>query len=102
MKYLIDFDSVPWESPMAGLRFKAVSDGGRRLRLVEYGEDLEPHWCERDHVGSILEGTFEIEFPEETLVFESGDGVFIPCGREHRHRARVRSGPVRALFVEDV
>ena len=102
MQYHIDFDSIPWESPMEGLRFKAMSQGGARVRLVEYTEDMEPHWCEKGHMGSILEGTFEIEFPDQTLVFASGDGVFIPSGHEHRHKARVLSGPVRALFVEEV
>jgi hypothetical protein len=47
-------------------------------------------------------GTFEIEFARTTLVFERGDGVFIPRGPQHRHKARVLSGPVRAIFVEEV
>jgi quercetin dioxygenase-like cupin family protein len=102
MQYLIDFGIIPWESPVTGLRFKAVSEEGRRVRLVEYTADMEPHWCDNGHMGLVLEGTFEIEFPGETLVFESGDGVFIPSGNEHRHKARVLSGQVRALFVEEV
>ncbi len=102
MQYLIDFDHLHWESPMAGLRFKAVSHEGTRVRLVEYTEDMEPHWCIKGHLGCILEGTFQIEFANETHVFQSGHGVFIPGGHEHRHRARVVSGPVRALFVEEV
>lgn len=101
MDYRIDFDTLAWESPMPGLRFKAVRHTGLRLRLVEYTEAMEPHWCEKGHVGSILKGRFEIEFPSGTLVYEAGDGVFIPSGHEHRHRARVLAGPVRALFVED-
>jgi hypothetical protein len=87
---------------MEGLRFKAIDHESTRLRLVEYTEAMEPHWCERGHVGSILEGTFEIEFARTTLVFERGDGVFIPQGPQHRHKARVLSGPVRAIFVEEI
>jgi mannose-6-phosphate isomerase-like protein (cupin superfamily) len=102
MPYLIDFDSIPWESPMEGLRFRAVGEKGRQVRLVEYTADMDPHWCDKGHVGMVLEGTVEIEFPGETLVFESGAGVFIPSGQEHCHKARVISGPVRALFVEEV
>jgi ethanolamine utilization protein EutQ (cupin superfamily) len=102
MEYLVDFEKRAWESPMKGLRFKALSHGSTRLRLVEYSDDMEPHWCENGHVGLILEGSFEIEFPGRTIVFGSGDGVFIPKGAEHHHRARVLSGPVRALFVEEV
>ena len=102
MSYLIDFGSISWVSPMAGIRFKAVHEQGRRVRLVEYTEEMEPHWCEKGHMGMVLDGTFEIEFPSETLVFKSGNGVLIPAGYENRHRARVLSGPVRALFVEEV
>lgn len=102
MSYRIDFCALGWEAPMEGLRFQAVRRDRKQLRLVEYTEAMEPHWCEKGHIGSILAGTFEIEFPNCTLVFEAGDGVFIPPGPEHRHRARVLAGPVRALFVEEV
>lgn len=101
MQYRIDFESMLWDSPIKGLRHKFVEHGGRRLRLVEYTEEMEPHWCERGHVGLVVEGRFEIGFADQTLVYGPGDGVFIPSGKEHRHMGRVLSGPVRALFVED-
>ena len=101
MDYLIDFNKVPWESPMKGVRHKAVERGGRRLRLVEYTKDLEPHWCENGHIGFILEGRFEIRFEGGALVFNPGDGIFIPAGPEHRHRGRALSDAVRVVFVED-
>lgn len=87
---------------MPGLRHKVFEHGERRLRLVEYTEEMEPHWCENGHVGCVLAGCLEIEFAAETLAFSPGDGVFIPSGREHRHMGRVLSGPVRVLFVEEV
>lgn len=101
MRYRIDFESAPWDSTIPGLRHKVVEHGGRRLRLVEYTEEMEAHWCEKGHVGFVLQGRFEIGFADETLVFGPGDGVFIPSGKEHRHMGRVLSGPVRVLFVED-
>ena len=102
MLHRIEFDTLDWESPMTGMRFKAVRHGSQQLRLVEYTEEMVPHWCERGHVGSILAGRFRIEFPDHTFTFNPGDGVFIPSGHAHRHRARVVNGPVRALFVEEV
>jgi len=102
MDYRIDFESAPWDSLMAGVRHKVADHGGRRLRLVEYTEEMEPHWCERGHVGLVLRGQFEIGFSDEALVFGPGDGVFIPSGAAHKHMGRVLSGPVRALFVEDI
>ena len=102
MTHLVNFDDIPWESPMAGLRFRAWREEGRQIRLVEYTEEMEPHWCDKGHWGMVLEGTLEIEFPAERRAFRSGHGVCIPAGQEHRHRARVLSGPVRALFIEEV
>ena len=102
MSYKVDFRTMDWESPMAGVRHKVVDREGVRLRLAEYRVDMEPHWCERGHVGRILEGTFEIVFEDEAHIYEAGDGVFIPSGAEHKHMARVIDGPVLALFVEKI
>ena len=99
--YRIDFSSLAWESPIEGVRQKAFTDGVKKLRLVEYTPAMPPHWCEKGHFGCILEGRFEIEFPDGTHVFEQGDGVFIPDGAEHKHRGRVLSEVVRVVFVED-
>ncbi|UCC85040.1 MAG: cupin domain-containing protein [Gemmatimonadota bacterium] len=101
MQYRIDFESAPWDTPMPGLRHKVVEHGGRRLRLVEYTDEMEPHWCEKGHIGFVLQGRFEIGFADRTYVFGPGEGVFIPSGKEHRHMGRVLASPVRALFVED-
>jgi ethanolamine utilization protein EutQ (cupin superfamily) len=62
---------------------------------------MEPHWCDRGHLGYILEGRLEIEFAEGRCVFDAGDGVVIPGGAGSRHRARVLTDAVRAVFVED-
>jgi len=87
---------------MDGLRFKAVKQDDRQLRLVEYTRDMEPHWCEKGHMGYVLEGQLEIELATETLVFGPGDGILIPSGEEHKHSGRVLSEVVRIVFVEDV
>jgi hypothetical protein len=100
--YRIDFAGIPWESPIPGMRQKVRREGARRVRLVEYAREMEPHWCERGHWGCVIEGTFEIEFDDGLRVFEPGDGVLIPDGPAHRHKGRVLSDTVRCLFVEDV
>jgi quercetin dioxygenase-like cupin family protein len=101
MIYRIDFTSIPWETPMKGVRHKAIKQGDKQLRLVEYSKYLEPHWCEKGHIGYILEGQFEITFENERLVYNPGDGVFIPAGSEHKHSGRVLSDVVRVVFVEE-
>lgn len=100
-EYRVDFDALPWEAAMEGVRHKVVSCSGRRLRLVEYSRAMPPHWCARGHCGYVLEGRIEIEFEDGTRVFGEGEGVFIPDGEEHRHRARALSDVVRVVFVED-
>ena len=62
---------------------------------------MPPHWCERGHIGYILEGRFEIQFDNDTIIYEKGDGVFIPDGKKHRHNAKVLSEVVKAFFIEE-
>jgi hypothetical protein len=101
MNYRVDLAALPWESPIAGVRHKLHRVDSRVLRLVEYSREMLPHWCQKGHVGHIVEGALEIEFRTGTQRFETGDAVFIPPGEEHAHRAVVLTDFVTALFVED-
>lgn len=97
----VRFEALDWIVPMEGVRYKIHKDGQRQLRLVEYSKAMAPHWCEKGHTGFILQGRFEIEFERETQVFEEGDGVFIPDGPMHKHRATALSETVTALWAEN-
>jgi len=99
--YRIDFESLPWEPVMEGVRQKAVAHSGKKVRLVEYTRAMPLHWCTRGPYGYILKGRLEIEFGDAARIFEESVGVFIPDGEEHRHRASVLSDGVRVIFVED-
>jgi quercetin dioxygenase-like cupin family protein len=99
--YRIDFESLPWQPVIGGVRQKAVTDSGKIVRLVEYSKTMPRHWCAKGHYGYILKGRFEIEFQDRTIIFKEGDGVFIPDGAKHKHRAKVLSNVVRVIFVED-
>jgi quercetin dioxygenase-like cupin family protein len=100
--YRVDFDSIPWESPLHGVRFKRFEVNGRRLRLVEYTSDfVEPDWCAKGHIGYVLEGRFEIDFDGTTVAFGPGDGIYIPAGAEHKHKAKPLMDLVRVVLVED-
>jgi quercetin dioxygenase-like cupin family protein len=100
--YKIEFDKIAWDTPMKGIRAKRFVHEGRQLRLVEYTPEMEPHWCENGHFGRVIEGTLEVKFDKETLVYGAGDGVFIPSGKAHRHMGRALTPIVRVIFVEDV
>ncbi len=87
---------------MPGVRQKVFHHGGKQIRLVEYSQEMQPHWCEKGHYGYMIEGTFEIEFSEGKQIFQAGDGLFLPAGPEHRHRAQVLTDIVKVVFVEDL
>ena len=99
--YRVEFNTLEWESPMQGLRFKAMKHEGRQLRLVEYTKEMPPLWCEKGHIGYVLEGRFEIKYENAMEVYNSGDGIFIPPGSEHKHMGKALTDVVRIVFVED-
>jgi len=102
-QHRIDFESMVWEVPADGIRFKAYEQGGRKLRLVEFSKEfVEPDWCVKGHIGYILEGQMEIDFDGKIIVFGPGDGLFIPAGEENKHKARVLTDIVKVISVEDV
>jgi hypothetical protein len=99
----IDFEAIPWHSPVAGVRQKAIVRGGRRLRLVEFAHDfVEKEPCLKGHIGYVLEGRMELVMKDERLSFGPGDGIFIPSGPDHGHKARVLTDVLRVVLVEEV
>ena len=99
--FRIAFDDMPWETSPAGVRFKLRKLGSTQLRLLEFSRDLDhPHWCTTGHVGYVVGGAMEVEFPTGTVVFREGDGVAIPAGEADRHRPRALTDRVRLVFVE--
>ena len=44
----------------------------------------------------------EIDFNGKVIIFGPGDGVFIPAGEKHRHKAKVLSQIVKIILVEDM
>ncbi|HUW19473.1 MAG TPA: cupin domain-containing protein [Sedimentisphaerales bacterium] len=102
-RYKVDFKSIMWEQPMAGVRSKTYEQGGRKLRLVEFTRDfVEPDWCKKGHIGYVLQGRLEVNFDGKVVVFGLGDGVFIPAGEEHKHKGTAVTEAVKVVLVEDV
>ena len=100
-QYKIDFESMKWQTPAAGVRFKAYEQGGRKLRLVEFSKEfVEQDWCTKGHIGYVLEGRMKIDFDGKVTVFGPGDGVFIPAGE--KHKAKVLTDTATAILVEEI
>jgi quercetin dioxygenase-like cupin family protein len=82
------------------VRHKCIERDGVRLRLVEYSKEMPPHWCESGHYGYVIEGRLEIEYENEKVTYNPGDGIYIPNGPAHKHRGRVLSEKATVFFVE--
>ena len=98
----VDFESLPWESPAPGVRFKKCERQGRRLRLAEFTKEfVEPDWCVKGHIGYVLEGVIAVDFHGKEVVFVAGDGLFILPGTEHGHKARAITDSVTLILVDE-
>jgi len=102
LQYKADFSNLEWESPIKGVKQKYIDQDNLRLRLVEYSKAMPPHWCEKGHYGYLIEGQMEIEYEGAKIVYNQGDGIFIPDGSEHRHRGKVLSETVLIFFIERI
>lgn len=102
-QYKIDFESIPWEIPAEGIRSKAYKQNGKQVRLVEFTDKfVESDWCRKGHFVYILDGQLEVNFNGNIVIFDKGDGLFIPEGEKDKHIGRALTKIVRMLFVEDI
>lgn len=101
--FRVDFESLEWESLLPGARAKVYREGSKQLRLVEFtSEFVEPHWCEKGHIGFVVSGTLEVDFRGQIVRYAEGSGIFIPSGSSSGHKARSVTPVVRLVLVEDV
>lgn len=101
-QYKIDFESLPWEAPAPGVRYKKCRRNGQQLRLVEFTKEfVEADWCVKGHAGYVLEGVIAVDFHGKDMVLVAGNGLFIPPGKEHGHKARAITDAVTLVLVEE-
>jgi hypothetical protein len=99
----IDFEGLEWQVFAPGGRHKLAERAGKRIRLAEFSDAfLEGDWCERGHVGYVLEGKLEIAFEGRTERFGPGEGFVIRGNGVERHKARSLGPVARLLLVEDI
>jgi ethanolamine utilization protein EutQ (cupin superfamily) len=98
--YKIELDNLPWESPMEGIRHKRIVIGDMIIRHVEYSKLTPFHWCEKGHIGYVINGELEIQFNNERQKYKSGDCIIIPDGPDHKHAGKVLSNTVNIFFIE--
>ena len=101
-EYRVEFDKLEWEYPIQGARHKYIDRGKLRVRLVEYSKEMPAHWCEKGHFGYLLEGSLEIEYENDIVLYNPGDGIYIPDGPEHKHKGKVISEKALVFFIENL
>jgi hypothetical protein len=102
-QHRILFDSLEWQDGIRGARFKAFRSGNKQLRLLEFtSEFVEPDWCEKGHIGFVVQGELEIDFHGHLVKYPEDSGIFIPAGSESAHKARSITPTATLFLVEDI
>jgi quercetin dioxygenase-like cupin family protein len=102
-QYKVIFDALEWQSSMLGVRYKVFKNGTKQLRLVEFtSEFVEPDWCEKGHIGFVIQGELEIDFHGRLVRYSKGSGIFIPSGSANGHKGRSITPTVLLFLVEDI
>lgn len=98
----LDFSKFDWQEQAPGLRTKEFLMENRRIRLLEFTEHFsESDWCVKGHIGYVVGGRITIDFAGKAVLFEQGDGIFIPVGESGKHKASVARGENAILFLCD-
>ena len=102
-QYRILFDALEWQNGIHGARSKVFQSGAKQLRLLELTREfIEPEWCEKGHMGFVIQGELEIDFQGQLVCYPQGAGIFIPAGSINAHKARLITPKVLLFLVEDV
>lgn len=97
MTYKIDFPSIDWFQKPGALQ-KEVIIGENKMRILELDDSfVEQHWCEKGHLGYVIEGALSMVIDGEVVTFSAGDGMAIPAGT--KHKAVIASGEKAVLML---
>jgi quercetin dioxygenase-like cupin family protein len=95
------FDALEWQNGRPGARFKVFQNGTKQLRLLELTQEfVEPEWCEKGHLGFVVQGELEIDFQGQSVRYPQGSGIFILA--DSAHKARSITPAVLLFLVEDI
>lgn len=102
-QYRILFDELEWQDGIRGARFKVFRSGDKQIRLLEFtSEFIEPDWCEKGHVGFVIQGELEIDFRGSVVRYPQGSALSILSGSVSGHKARSLTPTVTLFLVEDI
>lgn len=94
---LIHFRESDWEYPKKGVAQKVYFHGDRQLRLVRFEDCFrEEDWCQKGHIGYVLDGEMLIDFEDRIIQYKKGDGIWIEEATGRRHSIFIK----KDKFVE--
>ena len=100
---IVRFAGIDWEETAPHARQKVIHRGDRKFRLLELSPGFEEaEWCRAGHVGLVVSGHCQIQFPDSIEDVVEGDAIYIGSDEESRHRAVVSERPVVFFFVDNV
>ena len=92
---------MPWDEIAPGVLEKAFQCDGKTVRLLQLPAGYEElQWCRRQHLGIVLEGSFEIHFTNHVVRYQQGDGIAVAAGEASRHRAVVGEEAVTMFLID--
>ena len=95
----IDFKHIQWHEGH-GFKNKRHFMGNFSMRIAEFYPDfVEEFWCKKGHYGYVIEGEMYVRFEGEVIHYKKGDGIAIPAGEAHRHKAMVDQGKFARLVL---
>lgn len=101
--FRIDFESKQWKEPFPGSRYKAYRSGNRLVRIAEFTPEFtEADWCQKGHIGYVIEGSMQIDCHGRVETLKAGDGLFIPPGEGAGHKVHALTPVVRLLLIEEI
>jgi quercetin dioxygenase-like cupin family protein len=100
-RLLLDLDDCAWSDIGGHAREKRIEKGGGRVRLLELSDGYEhPDWCEKPHLGFVLQGRIDLEFDDERWEIAAGNGLEVGAGSAFRHRPIAAETPALLLLIE--
>ena len=93
------FDQVEWQQVGEFARQKLIQLEDKRIRMLELSAGFrEAEWCDRGHIGYVISGELQMEFPESNASYSEGDGLFLLPGQ--KHKASISQGTTQLFLVD--
>jgi quercetin dioxygenase-like cupin family protein len=103
MSYRIEFDKMLWDESVEGARIKSFISGNQQVRIVKFSEDfVEQDWCQKGHVGYVIDGKFSIDYNGTLELYKKGDIIFIPEGEQSKHKTILDKGEKVTLLLFEI